>query len=483
MNLALLMPIRYVGKMMMRIFLSLILCASPALAGDGTMDGSSLSLLWGLPFASILLSLALGPIFFERFWHHHYGKLILGLTSAFLIPAYFTFGFETTLHQVAHHLLLEYVPFVVLIGSLFVVTGGIRLKADWLGTPESNLLVLLFGTLMASFIGTTGASMLLIRPLIRANAWRENKVHVKVFFIFLVANIGGSLTPLGDPPLFLGFLEGVPFFWPMVHMAMPLAVIGSSALLIFYAIDRYFYKKESIISPFITDGRSHNRLSFEGRRNFFFLACILGSVLLSGFWKSGTSFMVLGTELKLENITRDMLLLLITLSSLIFTQPVVRKENHFAWDPFIEIVKIFFGIFVTVIPVITILQAGTEGALAPFVSLVSQNGLPHNPSYFWLTGLFSSVLDNAPTYFVFFHMAGGDVATLTTTLSKTLLAISAGAVFMGAMTYIGNAPNFMVKSIAEKHGVKMPSFFGYMAWSCAILLPLFMLVTCFFFCG
>ena len=469
-------------SMRLLLFIILSFLALPAHAG-GAIDGASLSLWWGAPFASILLSLALGPILFEKFWHAHYGKLILGLTLAFAIPAWQTFGFQTAYHQIMHHLLLEYVPFVILIGSLFVVTGGIRLKADWLGTPLSNLLVLSFGTLAASFIGTTGASMLLIRPLIRANAWREKKVHVKVFFIFLVANIGGSLTPLGDPPLFLGFLEGVPFFWPMKHMAIPLATIGSVALAISYFIDRHFYKKEKHASPFLNDGRSHNKLSFEGRRNFFFLACILGAVLLSGFWKSGTSLVIAGTPLKLENLARDVLLLVITLFSLALTHPLVRKENHFSWDPLIEIVKIFFGIFITVIPVIAILSAGEQGSLSAFVSLASHNGLPHNPSYFWLTGLFSSFLDNAPTYFVFFHMAGGDVPTLTTTLSQTLLAISMGSVFMGAMTYIGNAPNFMVKSIAEQHGVKMPSFFGYMAWSFAILLPLFILVTCLFFCG
>ena len=265
-------------------------------------------------------------------------------------------------------------------------------------------------------------------------------------------------------------------------MAYPLIVVSGIALAVFYGIDTYFYGKEKISSPFINDGKSHNKLSFEGRRNFFFLACILGAVLLSGFWKPDIHFHLLGTKMKLESVTRDILLLFITLSSLIFTQPLVRKENHFSWDPFIEVAKIFFGIFITVIPVIAILKAGTDGSLAPFVAMASKNGLPHNPSYFWLTGLFSSFLDNAPTYFVFFHMAGGDVPTLTSTLSNTLLAISAGSVFMGAMTYIGNAPNFMVKSIAEKQGVKMPTFFGYMAWSFAILLPLFILITCVFFC-
>ena len=323
--------------------------------------------------------------------------------------------------------------------------------------------------------------MLLIRPLIRANAWREKTIHTKVFFIFFVANIGGSLTPLGDPPLFLGFLEGVPFFWPFKNLALPLMTVSGLGLLLFYVLDCHFYKQEKMAPPILNPEEEVSSLSFEGKKNFFFLGCIVAAVLLSGMWKPEKSLVIYGIELKLENMVRDILLLFIALCSLIFTQPLVRKENHFSWDPLIEIIKLFFGIFVTIMPVITILSAGTEGALAPFVHFVSQEGTPHNPSYFWLTGLFSSFLDNAPTYFVFFHMAGGDVATLTGSLSKTLLAISTGAVFMGAMTYIGNAPNLMVKAIAERHGVKMPSFFGYMGWSVCILIPLFALVTALFF--
>jgi Na+/H+ antiporter NhaD/arsenite permease-like protein len=461
------------------LFLIALLC--PGLAFAGTLPGESLSLWWTAPFGMILLSLAIGPLFFANLWHHHYGKIIFGFTGAFLIPALQTFGMAMTLHQVLHHLLLEYVPFVILIAALFVVTGSIRLKANWLGTPAHNTLVLAFGAATASFIGTTGASMLLIRPLIRANGWRAQKKHIFIFFIFLVSNVGGCLTPLGDPPLFLGFLEGVPFTWPFVYLSLPFLVTSSLLLGVFYTIDHHFYKKEGTAAPFTNDGKEHGITACEGRRNFLLLAGILGAVLLSGTWKSGVSFDIAGVPLTLESLAREGLLVLIIFVCLLWTKPIVRKENHFSWEPLLEVAKIFLGIFITVIPAISILKAGTDGALSPFVSLANQGGMPYNPAYFWLSGLFSSFLDNAPTYFVFFHMAGGDVATLTTSLCKTLLAISMGSVFMGAITYIGNAPNFMVKSIVEKRGIKMPSFFGYMAWSCACLLPIFALLTWMFF--
>lgn len=459
----------------------LITLLLPEFAFASGLSGDVLSLWWTAPFGLILLSLAMGPLLFPNFWHLHYGKVILTFTAAFLIPAIFFFGTTLIFHQVLDHLLLEYIPFVILIASLFVVTGSIRLKANWLGTPKHNTLVLAFGAACASFIGTTGASMLLIRPLIRANGWRDEKTHIFVFFIFLVSNVGGCLTPLGDPPLFLGFLEGVPFSWPFVYLSLPFLITSSILLCIFYGIDHYFYKQEDQQSPFSEDGKKHGIIGCEGRRNFLLLAAILGAVLLSGTWKPEVTFNVFGIPLKLESITRDILLILISIICLLWTKPLVRLENHFSWEPLIEVSKIFLGIFITVIPAISILKAGTDGALSSFVSLANHGGIPYNPSYFWLSGLFSSFLDNAPTYFVFFHMAGGDVSTLTTTLCKTLLAISMGSVFMGAMTYVGNAPNFMVKSIVEGRGIKMPSFFGYMGWSCLCLLPIFALLTWLFF--
>lgn len=453
----------------------------PALSFASGFPGEALNLWWTAPFGLILLSLATGPLLFANLWHHHYGKIIFGLTAAFLIPGIYTFGFLLTMHQILDHLLLEYIPFVVLIAALFVVTGSIRLKAHWLGTPRHNTLVLAFGALSASLIGTTGASMLLIRPLIRANGWRDQKKHVFIFFIFLVSNVGGCLTPLGDPPLFLGFLEGVPFSWPFIHLYQPLLITAFLLLGLFYGIDHYFYKKEGQASPFTSDGREHGIIACEGRRNFLLLAGIVGAVFLSGSWKPGIVFDIFGVLLKLENLTRDVILILIICLCLRWTKPIVRLENYFSWGPLIEVAKIFLGIFITIIPALSILKAGTSGALSSFVSLAMHDDVPYNAAYFWLSGFFSSFLDNAPTYFVFFNMAGGDVQTLTTTLCTTLLAISMGSVFMGAITYIGNAPNFMVKSIVEGHNIQMPSFFGYMAWSCACLLPIFGLLTWLFF--
>ncbi len=453
----------------------------PALSFASDFPGEALSLWWTAPFGLILLSLATGPLLFANFWHHHYGKIIFGLTTAFLIPGIHAFGFPLTMHQVLDHLLLNYIPFVVLIAALFVVTGSIRLKAHWLGTPQHNTLILALGALSASLIGTTGASMLLIRPLIRANGWRDQKKHIFIFFIFLVSNVGGCLTPLGDPPLFLGFLEGVPFSWTFVHLYQPFLVTTFLLLGLFYTIDHYFYKKEGQSSPFTHDGREHGIIACEGRRNFLLLAGIVGAVFLSGSWKPGIVFDIFGIPLKLEDLTRDGLLILIIFLCLYWTKPIVRLENHFSWAPLIEVAKIFLGIFITIIPALSILKSGTSGPLASFVSLAMQDGIPYDPAYFWLSGFFSSFLDNAPTYFVFFNMAGGDVTTLTTTLSTTLLAISMGSVFMGAVTYIGNAPNFMVKSVVEGHGIQMPTFFGYMVWSCACLLPIFGLLTLLFF--
>jgi Na+/H+ antiporter NhaD/arsenite permease-like protein len=332
---------------------------------------------------------------------------------------------------------------------------------------------------LASWMGTTGASMLLIRPLIRANDNRKHNVHVVVFFIFLVSNIGGALTPLGDPPLFLGFLKGVDFFWTAKALLMPTFLVTVVLLGLFYAIDSHYYKKEGIIAP---DPTPDSAIGMEGGINLVLLGGVVLSVLLSGTWKPGVELSVFGIAVELQNLVRDLLLLAIAFASLKLTAQQTRSDNGFTWGPIVEVAKLFAGIFVTIIPAIAILRAGTEGALGGLVSLASgADGAPNNAMYFWLTGILSSFLDNAPTYLVFFNMASGDAHVLMTALGSTLMAISAGAVFMGANSYIGNAPNFMVKAIAEEMNVKMPSFFGYMAWSCSILLPCFALVTLLFF--
>ncbi len=444
------------------------------------VDGTTLTILWTIPFAGILLSIAIMPLVAPHFWHNNFGKVSFFWALTFVFPFLIVEGLSVTLYEVLHIVLLDYIPFIILLLSLFTISGGIRLKGTLVGTPILNLIIILIGTILASWMGTTGAAMLLIRPLIRANQHREHKVHVIVFFIFLVANIGGSLTPLGDPPLFLGFLKGVDFFWTTTAMIKPMLFMVGSLSLIFYFIDSRFYNMEDHSKKPVTEKKE--KLGIEGSINFLFLLGVIASVLMSGIWNPNTSFNVYSVELQLPNLMRDILLLSLTALSWKFTSKFLRKENQFTWFPIQEVAKLFAAIFITIIPAIAILKAGTEGALSAIINSVSTNGEPVNYMYFWATGILSSFLDNAPTYLVFFNTAGGNAHELMGPFHQTLLAISAGAVFMGANTYIGNAPNFMVKSIAEEQNISMPSFFGYMLkYSIPILIPLYILVTFIFF--
>ena len=459
-----------------------------ALAAD--MDGSTLPLWWGVPFAGILLSIALIPLLAPIFWHHHFGKVVLGWSLAFLLPFAAAYGMDAAGANLVHALLAEYIPFVVLLTALYTVAGGIYIRGNLKGSPALNTALLAIGAVLASFMGTTGASMLLIRPLIRANDNRRHSVHVVVFFIFIVSNAGGSLTPLGDPPLFLGFLKGVDFFWTMAHIYQETLFLVVVLLGIFYAIDSWYFRRPDELRRFDpTPDTAPARgkpgalaIGFDGKVNFALLGVVVALVLLSGFWKSPVVFDVAGTPVGLPGIVRDVGLLLVTLVSLALTPNKVHIDNQFGWAPMQEVAKLFAGIFLTIIPVIAMLKAGVNGPFGAIVSAVTRaDGTPDPSMYFWATGILSSFLDNAPTYLVFFNTAGGDPAALMTAMAPTLAAISAGAVFMGANTYIGNAPNLMVKAIAEDRGVRMPSFFGYMLWSCGILLPLFAIMTLIWF--
>ena len=446
--------------------------------GAPHLDGGALGLIWIVPFVGILLSIAILPLIMPQFWHRHFGKVSGFWSLAFFVPFTILHGMELALFEFLHAFLLEYLPFVILLFVLFTVAGGVRLKGVPRGTPAMNTGMLTLGTAIASWMGTTGAAMLLIRPLIQANKWRRYRVHLVVFFIFLVANVGGSLTPLGDPPLFLGFLKGVDFFWPTTHMFLPMLLVAGILLVLFYCVDSVYYRREA--PPPAPTGPAEP-MGIEGKVNIPLLGGVVGAVLLSGLWRPDLGFDVFHVRVEFQNMARDGLLLFIALLSWILTSKTSRDENGFSWFPIVEVAKLFAGIFLTIIPAIAILRAGSDGALGAVVDLVSDNGKPVNAMYFWATGILSSFLDNAPTYLVFFNTAGGDAETLMGSLSGTLLAISAGAVFMGANTYIGNAPNFMVRSIAEVSGVKMPSFFGYMAWSFGILVPIFLLTTLVFF--
>ena len=463
------------------VLTALLVLATSLPAHAAELDGSQLHAAWGIPFAGLLLSIALMPLMAPIFWHHHFGKVALAWSLAFLLPFGAVFGPAAAGGSLAHAAVAEYIPFIVLLTALFTVAGGIFIKGNLHGSPGLNTAILATGAVLASFMGTTGASMLMIRPMIRANDNRVHKVHMVVFFIFIVSNAGGSLTPLGDPPLFLGFLKGVDFFWTVQHLFPETLFLIGALLVIFYVLDWWYYHHREEVLPVdpTPDTRS---IGFEGSINFLLLAAIMGLVLMSGFWKSDVQFMVLGNPVGLPSLLRDAGLVAITFVSLWLTPAQVHENNQFSWAPMQEVAKLFAGIFLTIIPVIAMLKAGMNGAFAPVVAAVTRpDGSPDPAMYFWATGALSSFLDNAPTYLVFFNTAGGDPAALMTTLAPTLAAISAGAVFMGANSYIGNAPNMMVKAIAEDRGIRMPSFFGYMVWSVGILVPLFVVITLIWF--
>lgn len=459
-----------------RWLVAALLSATPMLSQAAELDGAALSVWWGVPFAGILLSIALCPLLMPGVWHHHYGKIAAGWALAFLLPFAAVFGLGMAGAGLVHALAAEYIPFIVLLTALYTVAGGIYIRGNFHGSPGFNVLLMLIGAVLASFMGTTGASMLMVRPLIRANDNRRHTAHVLVFFIFIVSNAGGSLTPLGDPPLFLGFLKGVDFFWTASHIFPETLFLIGALLAIFFAIDTWYYRREGVTRADPTP--DDHTFGIEGGVNGLLLLAVIGLVLMSGTWKPGITFDIAGTAVGLEQLVRDGALVVVTLLSLKLTPPDAREKNQFNWAPMQEVGKLFAGIFLTITPVLAMLKAGMDGAFAPVVALVTgPDGQPIPAMYFWASGLLSSFLDNAPTYLVFFNLAGGDPQVLMTTLAPVLAAVSAGSVFMGANSYIGNAPNLMVKAIAEDRGVKMPSFFGYMAWSFGILVPLFVAMT------
>ncbi len=451
--------------------------------GAGSDLGRHLPLWTVIPFAGILLSIALFPLLAPHFWHHHFPKISLLWAVLFAAPFLWVYQGEAV-YEILHIYFLDYIPFIILLWGLFTISGGILIKGTLKGSPVVNLILILIGTALASWIGTTGAAMVMIRPLIRANQERKHKVHLIVFFIFLVANIGGSLTPLGDPPLFLGFLHGVSFFWTM--SLFPEMVFASVLILIlFFIIDTYYYRKEDIQPA--EDLIEKEPIRIEGAFNFLFLLGVIAGVLFSGLAQLG-EINVFGIHIAIQSVIRDLWIIGMGLLSLKLTRFEIREGNGFNWFPILEVAYLFAGIFMTIIPALAILKAGEHGALAGLIKAVEEP-----THYFWVTGSLSSFLDNAPTYLTFFNSALGKLgltemqireAFMAGTVNeqfpefiRLLTAISLGAVFMGANTYIGNAPNFMVKSIAEESGIPMPSFFGYIIkYSLPILIPIFVLV-------
>ncbi len=455
----------------------------PAIAaaseGEGVVDLGAVLPLWSvIPFVGMLLSIAVFPLAAPEFWHHHFPKVSAFWALLLAIPFTLAYGHDAV-HAIAHIYVIDYIPFIILLWALFTVSGGILVRGSFSGTPGLNTVFLLIGTIIASWVGTTGAAMLLIRPVLRANARRQHKVHTVVFFIFLVANVGGSLTPLGDPPLFLGFLHGVPFFWTL-GLIKETGLVVAILLAVFFAIDTHFWRRETEAARQPIEGGE--KLKIEGLHNVLFLGGILGGVILSGTWHAG-EVSILGIHQHIQNLARDLILIVMGLLSLITTPKEVRKGNSFTWFPILEVAYLFAGIFMTIVPALAILKAGEHGAMAHLVAAVKD---PWH--FFWATGALSSFLDNAPTYLTFLTTAEGrlfpgvpEPAVIHQIIANEvefLASISLGAVFFGAMTYIGNAPNFMVKSIAEETGVEMPSFFGYMLrYSIPVLIPIFILVT------
>ena len=418
-----------------------------------------------IPFVLILLAIAILPIVTGHWWHKNLNKFIVSMVLGIPIAVYLIA--IDRFHDLQHQILLDYIPFVSLLGALFYISGGIVIGGDIRATPRNNTVILAIGSVLASFIGTTGASMVLIRPLLRSNSERKNVVHTVIFFIFLVSNIGGLLTPLGDPPLFLGYLRGVPFTW--TFQLVPEWLFANVVLLGLYFIwDSRAYGKESRES-IRADVTHVEPIRMKGTINIVWL---VGVVLVVAFVNENYEpFRSLVAENELYKLIQVPFLLFLIFLSKWTTSQEYREENEFNLGPIIEVAALFIGIFITMIPALILLRIhGPE------------LGLDSAVTYFFATGLFSSFLDNAPTYLVFLATAQGDMTIAQFIADKAILlvAISLGAVFMGANTYIGNAPNFMVKSIAEQSGIKMPTFGGYMVYSFGILMPVFIVVALLF---
>ncbi len=474
---------------------------APALASGG---GHPEAAAWSvIPFATLLTMIATGPLFYEKFWHHNYPKVAVGLAS--VVVLYYIFGLHNTHAPI--HAFFEYFQFIALLSGLYIASGGIMIKVDRKGTPMVNTILLVFGAVISNIIGTTGASMLLIRPFMRLNQQRLQPYHI-VFFIFIVSNVGGALTPIGDPPLFLGFLKGVPFEWTLVH-SLPMWAFAITVLaLIFYFFDKRFINKRNLLHVGEEEKQYTNKVNITGSKNFAWLAVLVGAVFLDpskigwlpGILQTHDGFSI-GFLADLEHhegatlfsFIRELIMLTVGFLSFKLADKEAINGNEFNFEPIREVAFIFIGIFGTMMPALELVAnfaKSPEGA-----ALITHNSL------YWATGALSGILDNAPTYLNFFTAAmaskGADIGVVKDVIDFTngivqgspnaeaileLTAISVAAVFFGAMTYIGNGPNFMVKSIAEQSGVEMPSFFGYIVrYSLPILLSVLIVVWLVFF--
>jgi Na+/H+ antiporter NhaD/arsenite permease-like protein len=418
--------------------------------------------------------MAVLPVVAPRFWHRRMGVVAFAWSAALLSAEALASGLGAAAAAIWHALLIDYLPFVTLLFALYAAGGGVLLRGGPAGTPIGNTAMLALGMAMGVVMGTTGASMVLIHPLLRANAHRRRKVHLVVFVIVLVANASGALTPLGNPPLYIGLLHGVPFFWPARHLLAPLLVVAVLLLALFYLIDRHLAASEP---PAPRAGRFRVR----GWGNLALILLVVAVVLAQGFARPW-AVVVLGEPVIVAQFGGVAVLLLVALFSAAFTPRAIRQSNDFTWQPMAEVAILFAAIFITIGPVVAMLEAGLDGPLAPLLRLSRDGGGQNLPlMYFWLTGILSALLDNAPTYLVFFELAGIRPTALSGPEGVTLMAISAGAVFFGGLTYIGNAPNMMLRAIAAHRGVRMPGFFGFALLASVLLVPVLALVGLLFF--
>lgn len=415
-----------------------------------------------------MLSLAALPLLAPKLWHD-FEKIILLLLSVFTVWLIFKIEPHTATKTLTHMLTAEYIPFMAIVFALYTVSSGIYLELNMADSLKNNVMLLLTGAILANFIGTTGASMLMIRPFLRLNRNKTYKTHLSVFFIFLVANIGGCLTPLGDPPLFLGYLKGVDFFWTFKHAFIPFCLACFFCLTIFVSIDRF--KNRFTYSHY-----NNPSIKIEGKGNVLLIALIVGLTIFATNINDKPLFTFCGTHISTQQVVRDVGYLIIGITSLIITPKRIHQLQHFNFGPVNEVARVFLAIFLTLVPIAAMLAMGESGPFAQLFSFTNPNGIANEVRYFWSTGLLSAFLDNAPTYLLFFKMAGND-ANMLMQNPPLLLAISLGSVYMGALTYIGNAPNMMVRNIAKQSYFPIPSFLGYMAWSLIILIPIFILIS------